>query len=265
MSQIEKAIEIAQRDGSRIRGGLNTRNSSDTISVKYIKTKKFNPNKRILKKNRVLSVIEDESVIGSYRFLRTRVLQRMKQNNWRTLGVTSTVKNAGKTLSAVNLGISIAMKKNHTALIVDSDLRNPSVSDLFGYKTSMGLGDYLKSNARIDDMFVNPGIDNFSFIPGHKRTQASSELLSTRKMSRLTHELKTRYPARIVIFDLPPVLAGDDVVAFAPNLDAILIIVEEGATKSHQLKQSLDLLEGSNFIGAVLNKSKHLQSYEYYY
>ncbi len=265
MSQIEKAIKIVQREAGKNRGALNTKNTNDTISVKYINTKKFIPNKAVLKKNRVLSVVQDESVIGSYRFLRTRVLQRMKQNNWKTLGVTSTGKNAGKTLTAVNLAISIAMKKNHTALVVDADLRNPSVHHMFGYEPKAGLRDYLKSGARIEDMFFNPGIDNFVFIPGFKRTQASSELLSTQKMSRLVRELKMRYSSRVVIFDLPPVLAGDDVVAFAPNLDAILLVVEEGGTKSHQLKQSLDLLEGSNFIGAVLNKSKHLQSYEYYY
>ena len=266
MSQIEKAIQIAQKEKSLVRSrGRNEKNNSDIISVKYVKTKKFNPNKSVLKKNRVLSVIEDDGVVGSYRFLRTRVLQRMKQNNWRTLGVTSTGKNAGKTLSSVNLGISIAMKKNYTSLVVDADLRNPSVSSLFGYEPTVGLSNYLKSNILIDNMFVNPGIDNFSFLPGYKRTKSSSELLSSRKMTRLAHELKTRYPSRIVIFDLPPILAGDDVVAFAPNLDAILLIVEEGETKSHQLEQSLELLEGTNFIGAVLNKSKHLQNYEYYY
>ncbi len=265
MSQIEKAIEIAQRDGNNFQRGLNSKNSTDVITVKYTQTKVFKPSEGVLKKNHILSVIDDDSVIGSYRFLRTRVLQRMKQNNWRTIGIVSTGKNAGKTLTAVNLGISIAMKKNHTALVVDADLRNPSVAPAFGYESKVGLCDYLKSKSRIENMFVNPEIDNFTFIPGYKRTQTSSELLSSRKMAQLVHELKTRYPARIVIFDLPPVLAGDDVVAFAPNLDAILLVVEEGETKTNHLKQSLDLLEGTNIIGAVLNKSKHLQSYEYYY
>jgi len=266
MSQISKAIEIArEKEGYAESGlqnhGLRNNQQSDISKIKHVQI-----DESVLRKNKVLTAIDDESVIDTYRLLRTRVQTRMRQNNWKTLGITSAGKNDGKTLTAVNLGISIAMKQNVTVVVVDADLRNPSIHEMFGFKPQAGIGDYLTSSMSIDDVLVNPGIDRLAILPGNKRTQASSELLSSPKMGHLVKELKTRFPTRIVIFDLPPVLVGDDVVAFAPNLDAALLVVEEGNTESDKLKKSIDLLENVEIIGTVLNKSKDKsQSEEYYY
>ncbi len=266
MSQISKAIEIARQQGSYVDSSLHnqdTRNSqqSDISKINHVQT-----DESILRENKVLTAIDDESIIDTYRLLRTRVQTRMRQNNWKTIGITSAGKNDGKTLTAINLGISIAMKQNVTVVVVDADLRNPSIHNVFGFKPQAGIGDYLTSDISIDDILVNPGIDRLAIVPGNNRTQASSELLSSPKMARLVKELRTRFPTRIVIFDLPPVLVGDDVVAFAPNLDAALLVVEEGSTESDKLKKSIELLENVEIIGTVLNKSKDTsQSQEYYY
>ena len=84
-------------------------------------------------------------------------------------------------------------------------------------------------------------------------------------MIKMVEELKTRYSDRIVIFDLPPVLVGDDVVAFAPQLDAILLVIEDGKTNSDDLAHTLELLSHSELIGTVLNRSdEHAPKYDYY-
>ncbi len=266
MSQILKAVELAKKEGNFRQ--KNPKNSeSDAVGELLLPdSNKIETNKSLLKKNKVLSAINDQKIIDSYGLLRTRVLRRMQQNRWKSIGITSAGKDNGKTLTAINLGISIARKQSYTVVVVDADLRNPSLHKLFGFKPRVGLSDYLKSDISIDKVLVHPSIERLVILPGKKSTDASSELLSSHKMSRLTQDLKTRYPSRIVIYDLPPVLVSDDVVAFAPNLDTALLIVEEGGTETDKLKRSMDLLEGVDIIGTVLNKSKgNSLTEEYYY
>ncbi len=267
MSQISKAIQIAKKEGQYSNINFNDNDFNNENGLNNTNIQKIVVSKDALEKNHVLSVIDDNRIIDTYRLLRTRVLRRMQQNKWKSIGVTSAGKDDGKTLTAINLGISIAMKQNFTVVVVDTDLRNPSIHKFFGFKPKVGLGDYLASDMPLEKVLVNPGIDRLMILPGSSNhTQTSSELLSSPKMARLTKDLKTRYPTRIVIFDLPPVLVGDDVVAFAPNLDTVLLVVEEGGTDSGKLKQSIDLLEGVEIIGTILNKSKEsLQNQEYYY
>lgn len=267
MSQILKAVELAKKEGNFVQKKdirSNDANGIDELSLPG--TNKISTNVALLKKNKVLSAIDDQRIIDSYGLLRTRVLRRMQQNKWKSIGITSAGKDNGKTLTAINLGISIARKQNYTVVVVDADLRNPSLHKVFGFNPQVGLSDYLTSDVSIDKILVHPGIERFVILPGNKSADASSELLSSKKMSRLTQELKTRYPSRIVIYDLPPIVVGDDVVAFAPNLDTALIVVEEGSTETDKLKRSIDLLEGVDIIGTILNKSKgDAFAEEYYY
>ena len=265
MSQILKAVELAKKEGNFVQKDPSSKEANAIGDSILPGTNKITANARLLKKNKVLSAIGDQNIIDSYGLLRTRILRRMQQNKWKSIGITSSGKDNGKTLTAINLGISIARKQNYTVVVVDADLRKPSLHKLFGFEPRFGLSDYLTSDIAIDKILLDPGIDRLIVVPGNKRTEASSELLSSHKMSRLTQDLKTRYPSRIVIYDLPPVLVGDDVAAFAPNLDTALLVVEEGGTEADKLKRSIDLLEGVEIIGTVMNKSTSDTLTEAYY
>ncbi|MDH3639447.1 MAG: exopolysaccharide biosynthesis protein, partial [Gammaproteobacteria bacterium] len=97
-------------------------------------------------------------------------------------------------------------------------------------------------------------------------TKRSSELLTSVEMAEFVDECKNRYPGRCVLFDLPPVLVGDDAVAFAPYLDAILIVVEDNSTQTTDLARMLEVLEDMDLIGVVLNKSsEHAKGYDYHH
>jgi len=105
-------------------------------------------------------------------------------------------------------------------------------------------------------MLVNPqGISRFVVLPAGRAIANSSEMLSSPKMQRLVEEVKHRYPSRIVIFDLPPILESSDALAFIPNADATLVVIAEGNTQQSDLKQAFELLEGNEVIGTVLNKA----------
>lgn len=235
--------------------------------ISYTYTRTIPVDIAFLRKQRVIGGIQDKRIVDAYKLLRTRVLQRMQQNNWNTLGVTSAGEHDGKTLTAVNLAISIAMKLNYTVLLVDADMRRPNVHNMFGFQPTLGLRDYLSGSATIEDILVHPSIDRLVVLPGRGVGDESSELLASPRMMELVEELKSRYPSRLVLFDLPPVLLGDDVVAFAPNLDTAMLVVEDHKTQGDELARSIDLLEGVELIGTVLNKSteENRQGYDYYY
>ena len=264
MSRIIKAIELAKQTRPRHSYAEPIKQLGDDI--KYTHSKTVRVNNEHLHKNHLITGQLNHHHTDSYKLLRTRVMRRMQQNNWVTLGVTSARENEGKSLTAANLAISIAMKLNFSVVLVDADLRRPSIHTLFGFNPDTGLIDYLDSSSRIEEMFVNPSIQNLLILPGKKsKSDRFSEYLSSPKMEKLVKELKTRYSSRIVIFDLPPILAGDDAIGFVPHLDTSLLVVEDNKSQMGDLKQAMELLEGSNIIGTVLNKSsEHNKTYGYY-
>lgn len=253
MDYIERAADLLVRDE------LSEEDLDPAVEFAKIgsaQTKKIHVPQMILAQNRIINPETDDAVIRAYKVLRTRVMQRMKQNGWNTLGITSPAPNNGKTLTSINLGISLARQLDYTVLLIDVDFQRPSLHSYFGIKPAHGLSDHLAGQVKFEDVLINPGIDRLVILPELGAKEASSELLSSSRMERLIEEVKSRYPSRIVLFDLPPTLVGDDVLAFSTLTDATLLVVEEDVSTVEEVKRSVELLENANFMGAVLNKSK---------
>jgi exopolysaccharide/PEP-CTERM locus tyrosine autokinase len=211
----------------------------------------------MLRERRVVAGFEEGPFTDAYRILRTQVMHRLRENNWNVLAVSSPGEGEGKTLTAINLAISLALDTTQTVLLVDADLRHPCIHEVFNLAAERGLADYLLNDMPIRELLVHPGIDRLVLLPGGRRTQHSTELLTSPKMVALVKELKERYQNRVVIFDLPPLLQAADVLAFAPYTDATLLVVEEGRTMAEDLERALQLLKGGTpVIGTVLNKSR---------
>jgi capsular exopolysaccharide synthesis family protein len=223
--------------------------------IEYTNTRVIEISPEALRARRVVAGAEHDADADAYRILRTQVLLRMRQEGWNTLGVTSPVRGAGSTLTAINLAVSLAQDINHTVLLVDLDLRNPSVRDYFVDEPVPGLSDYLLDN-ELPELLFSPGIDRLVVLPGNQPISRSSEFLASPRMVGLLNELKKRYDSRIVIFDLPPVLSSDDVLVVGQQLDALMLVAEDGRTKKQDLARSLELLSGFNVLGTVLNKQQ---------
>lgn len=260
MERIKQALEKARSE--RLKGGTvpsdkgTISSGATTPAINYTRTRTVDVADDLLQERRIISGQEQDSYMDAYRILRTQVLQRLKEKNWNCLAITSPGVSEGKTLTAINLAISLAMEVDYTVLLVDADLRHPSVHNYFGLDTGYGLSEYLTDNKPLDELLVHPeSIPRFIILPGGKSLTNSSEMLSSPKMARLVEELKTRYPSRIVIFDLPPLLSAADALAFSPYVDAALLVIEEGKTQTEDAKRAVNLLQGTNLIGTVLNKS----------
>ncbi|MGB5260822.1 MAG: CpsD/CapB family tyrosine-protein kinase [Gammaproteobacteria bacterium] len=210
----------------------------------------------VLRDNRVIAGMAPGAFMDAYNLLRTRILQVFKENDWNTLGVTSPGPNAGSTLTALNLAISIAREVDYTVLLVDANLRQPILLEQLGLEPRPGLSDYLSSDISVNDLLFRPGIvEHLVILPGGQPLANSAEMLNSPRMGRLVEEVKSRYHTRIVIYDLPPVLGASDTLAFAPHLDAALLVVEDGVTQKQELEQAVELLSVTNIVGTILNKA----------
>ena len=203
---------------------------------------------------------------AAYKMLRTRVLQRMQEHGWNALAVMSPMPNDGKTFTAINLAITIAADTKYTTLLVDFDLRKPSIARRFGFEPEFGVDDCLQGRSSIAGALVAPaGYDKLVLLPARQPQPHSSELLTSERAVKLVKELKDRYSNRIVIFDLPPVLGADDALAFAPLADCGLMVVGASRTGRDDLARSLEIMQKLPFIGTVLNGSHTERSDGYLY
>jgi len=210
----------------------------------------------MLRNNRIIAGMAPGSFPDSYNLLRTRILQVFKENNWNSLGVTSPGTGAGSSLTALNLAISMAREVDYTVLLVDANLRQPTLLAQLGLEPRPGLSDYLSSDTSLADLLFRPGlVEHLVILPGGQPLANSAEMLNSPRMGLLAEEMKSRYDTRIVIYDLPPVLDSSDTLAFAPHLDAALVVVEDGVTQKQEIEQAVELLSVTNIIGTVLNKS----------
>jgi protein-tyrosine kinase len=217
----------------------------------------------VLEWNRV--ILDDQSsASAAYKVLRTRVLQRMRRNNWKTLGVTGTCPEEGKSLTALNLSINLARHTGTSVVLVDMDLRKPSIHRHLGISPKHGLGDHLRGGVPLEHVAVRlGGIERLGVITNERSFANSSEILSSPQALDLVDQVK-QGEGRIAVFDLPPVFAGDDVLAFAPMVDALLIVLAQGTTKRKDLGGVRELLQNVNVVGAVLNRSSE-EVAPYYY
>jgi protein-tyrosine kinase len=171
----------------------------------------------------------------------------------------------GKTLTAVNLAVSLAGSGNHAIILVDLDFRRPSAHLLFGYQPEYGIADHLLDAIPLDRVAFCPSIERLTVIPGTRSLEHSSELLSSPAMEQFLTRLKAPDEKRLCIFDLPPVLISDDVLAFSPLVDALLLVVEEGRTTREDLKRSLELIADFHLMCTILNKSEDMIRSNYSY
>ena len=226
-------------------------------SIAYTRTRTLEVTPQVLERHRLASVRNDTSA-DAFRLLRTQVLMQMRQNGWQTLAVTSPNKGAGKSTIALNLAMSFAMEADYTALLVDADLRDPDLRHLLELEPGPGLVDYLLGKAAIEDLLIHPNIGNLVILPGGTPVANTSELMRSPMMAEMIRELRGRYADRLIVFDVPPILAGADTLALSAYMDATILLVEECKTARDDIERSCDLLRDSTVMGVVLNKSREL-------
>lgn len=255
--KFSKAIARAREQRQRLAGDSQASVVQEVVVVPQAAVVNRQPvSASVLERHCVVTTDADDERLFPYKALRTRVWRKMRESGWRSLAVTSARAGEGKTLTAINLGISLSMmEENNTVIVIDLDMRRPNVNKCFELVPEFGIADYLRGEASIEDVLIDPGLGRFFILPGNKSIGKSSELLSSPRLQELFRDLKARYPASIVVADLPPVLSTDDVLVVLPHLDASLLVIEDGRTTTDELSKAAAILQPGNFLGTVLNKA----------
>jgi protein-tyrosine kinase len=274
MSKIEKALDKARLSRQSIISATKERLTKEADQRPLVKTINYTTTKI---KEVPPEILEEKKVIATssiyareaeeYKLLKAQVMRKAREKQWQTIMITSVGKGEGKTLTAINLALTIAMEMHQTSLLVEADLKEPNMQRYFGLKGQAGLSDHLLGGTALSDCLLTIGIDRFVMLPGGKSIPNSAEILGSPRMQSLVAELRGQYLDRYVIFDLPPLLECADPLIFAEYVDAILLVVEAGKTTTTHAKKAVGLLEGKNILGTVLNKvttnDKHY--YRYYH
>lgn len=198
---------------------------------------------------------EQDPVLNAYRVLRTRVLQKMETEGWKTLAVVSPGAGAGKTVTAINLAIAIGSKKGSRATLVDLDFYRPSVSRYLGLKEIPSVLDFFEGKRALEEVTVRPDLTDVLLIANERVTRRGAEYLTSDLADQLIEKTTTDYGSRVVIFDMSPLLGCDDSIAFLPKVDCALFVASSGETRVQEFKEAQRILRSANTIGTVLNKA----------
>ena len=204
--------------------------------------------------DKVVSFFAPSSMVTEqFRRLRTLIIKPGAVNTPKIIMVASAMSGEGKSLVSVNLASIIAAELNSHALLMDCDLRNPSLTRWFGLDERKGLSDYLTGETEINDLIINTSIDKLAIISGGTIKENPVELISSDKMKNLIRDLKSKYENRYIIIDSSPILATTEPSVLNDIVDGIILVVKSGDTPRETVQQAVRLLNKNKILGVVLN------------
>ena len=190
-----------------------------------------------------------------FNLLRSQVVKLMKARGWRRLGITSATPAVGKTFIASNLAASLSRIPEQRALLFDLDLRRGSVAKQYGLDRQPGIEDYLTGEvATLGPVARAVAGSNLVIYPSFPVAESSAELLAGPRMRALAEAMERLPDDCLCICDLPPAFANDDAAIAREQLDAFLLVVEEGKTTARQVKDAIKVLAPTPCLGTVLNR-----------
>ena len=169
-------------------------------------------------------------------------------------------------MTALNLAISLAKEQDHTVLLVDTDLRRPSVHRYLDIEPEVGLVHCLRDGLPIEKALIKTGIGKLVILPAGEALRDPHDLLSSNRMKEIIQELKERYPERYVIFDTPPAFPFADAGVLAAYVDATLFVVREGKADKSDVEKTIEIFKDHNLLGVIYNDARvFMKSSNYYY
>lgn len=186
--------------------------------------------------------------------------------NGNLIMVTSALPGEGKSFTAVNLAISIAMEMDNTVMLVDADVSRPTVLSMLGVPPAEGLLDVVTANSLdISGVLLRTNVEKLSILPSGTQHQQATELLASDAMIRLLDDMAKRYPDRIIIFDSPPLLPTTEARTLATHMGQIVFVVQAGETSQGAVKDALSTIAACPLKMLVLNQATQSVSERYGY
>lgn len=193
-----------------------------------------------------------------YKILRTNVQSIKFEKNYKTFAITSSIHDEGKTISAINLAVTLAHDVNDKSiLLIDADMRKGTVARYLGLNSHPGLSDVLKGDAEDDAVLINPNIENLTVMLSGRTPRNPSELLNSKKMEQLISSLKMRFD--YIFIDTPPVMPLTDACIIGSMVDGVMVVVQAGRTQRDMVASVENRLRQAraNTIGYIMTGVEH--------
>lgn len=274
MSRLEKAIEVASRkrkeqaegqaEGPPPQAGMSP--AVQPFSGAPARDPERQGNLPVANPYLVTANDRESPAAEQYRKLKSLIVSLIQHHNLgKSLMVTSPAAGEGKSITALNLAISMAQEFDHTVLLVEADVRKPSLLNYLGLTSQRGLTDCVLDRSDIGEVLVKTGIGRLTVLPAGRRVDNPVELFSSNHMQTLTDEIRARYSDRYVIVDTTPLLPFAEPQYIANMVDSVLLVVREGFTTPEKLKKSLEILKNNHLLGVVSNGVSRVGTMQGYY
>jgi len=227
----------------------------------------YEPDPRRLAANRIVT-LDPGPQATPFDVMRTRLMKQMKANGWKRLAITSPGPACGKTMTTVNLAFSLARQAELRTLVIEADLRRPAMARTLGLVRPMMFARVLSGEDPAAEHLVRHG-GNLAFGVSQEPVENSAELLQGARVTEVLAGLEQTYAPDVILFDMPPLGAGDDTLGFLDRVDAAMLVVAAGTTTLDQADiAEQELSANTNVTGIVLNKCHYIdpdQAYGYDY
>ena len=259
MENIRQAIERAKHSERHSRVGLETQrqqtrhlfsdaqesNQSAPVDLDFAQ----------LQSQRIVAYDGRDPRSRSFDILRTEILQTMDAKGWKSVAVTSPTPSCGKSVTALNLALSVARQRERQVMVADLDLRKPSVASCLGLDCRDGVVGVIEKRVELHDAIVKARVGDcrFEVLPTTSASN-SSDLISATAMSAMLEKISANSPSRVIIIDLPPLLTGHDVISILPHVDCVVLVAAVGLTRISEIKECNKYLKATEMIRLVLNK-----------
>lgn len=193
------------------------------------------------------------AIAESLRRVRAKLLHPDNGEPAHSVLITSAGQGEGKSFVCANLGVIMAQGVGRHALLLDCDLRRPTLASLFGAANDSGLVNYLRDGAPLPELIVSAGMPRLSLLPGGKPPINPAELLTSDKMVALLAELQGRYDDRLILVDSPPVHAASETAVLAKSVDKVIVVVRWGSEAREHIQKMVEILGPEKIVGVVFN------------
>ncbi|WP_342078261.1 CpsD/CapB family tyrosine-protein kinase [Yoonia sp. SS1-5] len=276
MDHIRAAIEQARKERMAVKAKANEPEKPEKLDGKRMAEQgnvvlerawqalpAFTVKPKRLVRNRIMTY-EANAEATPFDVARTNLLHEMRSKSWRRVAITSPSSKCGKTTMCLNLAFSLARQLDIRVMVVELDLRRPSIGRLLRVPNSTSFADVLGAKAKVQDSIQRIG-PNLAFALANGPVRSPAELLQSVVAGRVMDAIEERYKPDVMIFDMPPMLIADDTMAFIDQVDCALLVAAAEATTMAEItrcKQELD--SRTNLMGVVLNKCRYLDGTEAY-
>jgi Mrp family chromosome partitioning ATPase len=226
------------------------------LAARWAALRPFVPDARHLETRRIATLTGGRAAVP-FDVIRTRALQQMRANGWTRIAVTSPTAGCGKSTIAANLAFSLARLAEVRTILCELDLRRPALSEILGMTEPMEFAEVLRGSAGFADHARRVG-DNLALALTQTARRQAAELLTSPGALAALKTVQADYAPDVMIFDLPPMLVSDDALAFAGQVDAVLLVAAAEVTTIRQVDScEQELAAQTNVMGVILNKCRY--------